>query len=148
MEVNFGRSAPFSIGVEEEFQLLSPESYELVSRFDEVAEAAGDERVKPELLQSVLEVATSVGRNVPEAIEEARELRARLRDAAAERGTLIASAGTHPFSRYEHQDVTEEPRYAGLIEKMQWIAEREVNDSSGDSSNAAARSALRRASVK
>jgi YbdK family carboxylate-amine ligase len=126
MEVNFGRSVPFSIGVEEEFQLLSPESYELVSRFDEVAEAARDERVKPELLQSVLEVATSVGRNVPEAIEEARELRTRLRDAAAERGTLIASAGTHPFSRYEHQDVTEAPRYVGLVEKMQWIAEREL----------------------
>jgi len=126
MEVNFGRSAPFSIGVEEEFQLLSPESYELVSRFDEVAEAAGDERVKPELLQSVLEVATSVARNVPEAIEEARGLRASLRDAAAERGTLIASAGTHPFSRYEHQDVTDAPRYVGLIEKMQWVAEREL----------------------
>ena len=126
MEVSFGRSAPFSIGVEEEFQLLSPESYELVSRFDEVAEAAGDERVKPELLQSVLEVATSVGRDAPEAIEEAHELRARLRDAAAERGTLIASAGTHPFSRYEHQDVTDAPRYTGLREKMQWIAEREL----------------------
>ena len=126
MEVNFGRSTHFSIGVEEEFQLLSPESYELVSRFDEVAEAAEDERVKPELLQSVLEVATSVGRNVPEAIEEARELRANLRDAAAERGTLIASAGTHPFSRYEHQDVTEAPRYVGLIENMQWVAEREL----------------------
>jgi glutamate---cysteine ligase / carboxylate-amine ligase len=126
MEVNFGRSVPFSIGVEEEFQLLSPESYELVSRFDEVAEAADDERVKPELLQSVLEVATTVASNVPEAIQEARELRARLRDAAGERGTLIASAGTHPFSRYEHQDVTEAPRYVGLIEKMQWIAEREL----------------------
>src|SRR5438876_7066309 len=126
MDVNFGRSAPFSIGVEEEFQLLSPESYELVSRFDEVAEPAGDERVKPELLQSVLEVATSVGRDAPEAIEEAHELRARLRDAAAERGTLIASAGTHPFSRYEHQDVTDAPRYVGLLEKMQWVAEREL----------------------
>src|SRR5438105_14617401 len=126
MEVNFGRSAPFSIGVEEEFRLLSPESYELVSRFDEVAEAAGDERVKPELLQSVLEVATTVGRDVGEAIDEARELRARLRAAAAEGGTLIASAGTHPFSRYEHQDVTDAPRYTGLIEKMQWVAEREL----------------------
>ena len=78
MEVNFGRSAPFSIGVEEEFQLLSPESYELVSRFDEVAEAAGDERIKPELLRSVLEVATSIGRNVEEALDETRQLRARL----------------------------------------------------------------------
>jgi glutamate---cysteine ligase / carboxylate-amine ligase len=126
MEVNFGRSRPFTIGVEEEFQLLSPESYELVSRFDEVAEAAGDERIKPELLQSVLEAATGVARTVEEALDEVRLLRARLRDAAQERGTLIASAGTHPFSRYEHQDVTGESRYESLMEEMQWAAERQV----------------------
>ncbi|MDQ3821758.1 MAG: glutamate--cysteine ligase [Actinomycetota bacterium] len=127
MEVNFGRSAPFSLGVEEEFQLLSPESYELVSRYDEVAEAAGpDEQIKAELMQSVLEAATRVSGTVGEAIEDARRLRERIRDAAAERETVIASAGTHPFSRWEHQDVTEEPRYLGLVEKMRWVAEREL----------------------
>jgi carboxylate-amine ligase len=127
VEVNFGRSAPFSLGVEEEFQLLSPESYELVSRYDEVAEAAGpDERIKPELMQSVLEVATGISGTVGAAIEDARGLRARLRDAAAERDTIIAGAGTHPFSHWEHQDVTDEPRYTGLMEKMQWVAEREL----------------------
>ena len=127
MEVNFGRSAPFSLGVEEEFQLVSAESYELVSRYDEVAEAAGGhERIKPELLQSTAEVATEVARTVAEAIADAADLRRRLRDAAAENGTLIASAGTHPFSRYEHQEVTDTPRYTGLMEKMRWIAEREV----------------------
>jgi carboxylate-amine ligase len=127
MEVNFGRSTPFSLGVEEEFQLLSPESFELVSRYDEVAEAAGsDERIKPELMQSVLEVATRISGTVAEAVEDARVLRARIRDAAAERDTVIASAGTHPFSRWEHQDVTDAPRYLGLMEKMQWVAEREL----------------------
>src|SRR5919202_3504123 len=127
MEVNFGRSAPFSLGVGGEFQLVSAESYELVSRFDEVAEAAGGhERIKPELLQSVAEGATRIARTVAEAIADAADLRRRLRDAAAENGTLIASAGTHPFSRYEHQEVTEAPRYAALMEKMRWIAEREV----------------------
>jgi carboxylate-amine ligase len=49
-----------------------------------------------------------------------------LRDAATERGALIASAGTHPFSRYEHQDVTEQERYRELVESMQWVAEREL----------------------
>jgi carboxylate-amine ligase len=127
MEVNFGRSAPCSLGVEEEFQLLSRESFELVSRYDEVAEAAGpDKQIKPELMQSVLEVATGISRTVAEAIEDARRLRARIRDAAAERETVIASAGTHPFSRWEHQDVTDEPRYTGLMKKMQWVAEREL----------------------
>jgi carboxylate-amine ligase len=127
MEVNYGTSRPFSLGVEEEFQLLSSESYELTSRFDEVFEAAGsDPRLKPELMQSTIEVATHVVGSVAEAVGEARSLRAQLRDAAAESGALIASAGTHPFSRYEHQQITDEPRYQELVESMQWIAEREL----------------------
>jgi carboxylate-amine ligase len=127
MEVNFGTSSPFSLGIEEELQLLSPESYELASRFEQVAEAAGpDERIKAELLQSTVEVATRVHGGVAAAIDEASGLRARLRDAAAESGALIASAGTHPFSRYEHQDVTEETRYRELIDAMQWTAERQL----------------------
>ena len=127
MEINYGRRRPFSLGVEEEFQLVNGESYELSSRFDEVCEAVGgDPRVKPELMQSIVEVATHVAESVPEAIEETRDLRAQLRDAAAESGALIASAGTHPFSRYEHQEITEEPRYQELIETMQWVAEREL----------------------
>ena len=127
MEIAFGRRAPFSVGIEEEFQLLHGESYELTSRFEELLEAAGgDERIKPELMQSVVEVATPVAATVSEALEHARELRARLRDAAAERGLTIASAGTHPFSRYEHQEITDAPRYRELIEAMRWVAEREL----------------------
>jgi glutamate---cysteine ligase / carboxylate-amine ligase len=124
MEVNFGRSSPFSLGIEEEFQLLSAESYELVPRFDEIAEAAGDERVRRELMTSVLEAATGVHERVADALAEVREIRARLRDAAADRGALIASAGTHPFSRWEHQEITDSPRYQGVIEKLRWVAER------------------------
>jgi carboxylate-amine ligase len=64
MEQNFGKSAPFSLGVEEEFQILNAESRELVSRIDEILPALeGDKQekqVKAELLQSVVEVATNV----------------------------------------------------------------------------------------
>jgi carboxylate-amine ligase len=74
----------------------------------------------------VLEVATHVHGSVPAALEEARELRARVAAAAAESGTLVLSAGTHPFSRYEHQDVTEQERYLEIVERMRWVAEREV----------------------
>jgi carboxylate-amine ligase len=127
VEVNYGSSRPFSLGVEEEFQLLNADSLELTSRFDEVlAAAGGDERIKAELLQSTAEVATGIAATVGEAMEQARELRRSVRDAAAERGVLFASAGTHPFSRYEHQDVTEQERYRELLESMQWIAEREL----------------------
>ena len=131
MEHNFGTSRRFSLGVEEEFQLVGRESYELVSRIDEILSEVEDEeehngRVKPELLQSVVEVATNVAHSVGEAMEDLRRLRARLRDAAAERDALIASSGTHPFSRYEHQDVTDRPRYRELVEDMGWVAEREL----------------------
>jgi carboxylate-amine ligase len=74
----------------------------------------------------VVEVATHVAGSVSEAIEDARGLRATLRDAAAERGAVIASAGTHPFSRWEHQEVTDHERYRALMEEMRWVAEREV----------------------
>jgi carboxylate-amine ligase len=126
MEIGYGKRPPFTLGVEEEFQLVDRESCELVSRFDEVEEEVGHGVVQPELLQSVLEVATHVHRTVPEALEEARELRRRVLAAAAESGTLVVSAGTHPFSRYEHQQVTEQERYLDLLDRMRWIAEREV----------------------
>ena len=126
LELNFGRSAPFSLGVEEEFQLVSAESYDLVSRYDEVAEAADDERVKPELMRSTAEVATGIAASVSEALADIVELRRRLAAAAAESGTRIASAGTHPFARWQHQEITDAERYAGLVEKMGWVAEREL----------------------
>ncbi len=127
MDVNYGRSAPFSLGVEEEFQLLSVETFDLAQRFDEVVEAVGgDDRIKPELLRSTAETATHVTASVPEAIEQARELRQRLREAARERGVAIASAGTHPFARYEHQEVTDAERYRDLIDSMGWVADRQL----------------------
>jgi glutamate---cysteine ligase / carboxylate-amine ligase len=124
MEHAFGSSPPFSLGIEEEFQLLSAESYELVPRFEEVADAAQDERVRQELMTSVLEAATGVHERVADAVDEVRDIRARLRDAAAQHGSLIASAGTHPFSRWEHQEITDSPRYQGVVEKLRWVAER------------------------
>src|SRR5919204_5028188 len=124
MEDAFGRTAPFTVGIEEEFQVVSAESYELVPRFDDVAEAANDDRIHQELMTSVLEAATGIHETVSDAIAEAREIRRLLRDAAAERGALIASAGTHPFSRWEHQEITQAPRYQGLVEELRWVAEQ------------------------
>jgi carboxylate-amine ligase len=95
-----------------------------VPRFDEVADAAKDERVRQELMTSVLEAATGVHDSVAEAIDEVRDIRARLGDAAAQHGALLASAGTHPFSRWEHQEITDSPRYQGVVEKLRWVAER------------------------
>jgi carboxylate-amine ligase len=67
-----------------------------------------------------------VADTVEEAVEDLRDLRSHLRDVAAESNAVIASAGTHPFSRYEHQEVTDRQRYIDLMEAMRWVAEREL----------------------
>jgi glutamate---cysteine ligase / carboxylate-amine ligase len=128
VDVNYGSSEPFTLGVEEELQLVDSESYELTSRYTEVFGAAADrdERIKPELLQSTVEVATEPAHTVAEAIAEAGELRRRARVEAEARGVRVISAGTHPFSRYEHQDVTEEERYVELVEALQWTVEQQL----------------------
>jgi carboxylate-amine ligase len=127
MDVNYGKQPPYTVGVEEEFQILDVSSYELAQRFDVIAESVGDpEHVKAELQQSTVEISTGVCRTVGEAIEQCRGLRDGLRDAAAEHDALIASAGTHPFSRWEHQAITEGERYEGIVESLQWVAERVV----------------------
>ena len=126
MEIAYGRRDPFTLGVEEELQLLNPESYALASRYEEVFGATSDERMKPELLQSTVEVATTPVRTVAEAVAEAGQLRRRARDEAESRGVLVASAGTHPFSRWEHQEVTDQQRYSDLVDALQWVAERQL----------------------
>jgi carboxylate-amine ligase len=73
-----------------------------------------------------VEVASKVAHSVGEAMEDIARLRGRVRDAAAETDALVASAGTHAFSRYEHQDVTDRPRYQELVDNMRWVAEREL----------------------
>ena len=130
METNFGWSTPYSVGLEEEFQLVRADGYELVSRIEAILSAFEGEpvepRIKPELHQSVVETSTKISGSVAEAIDDLVDLRARLRRAAGEEDTLIASAGTHPFSRYDSQEVTERPRYAALSESLGWLADRQL----------------------
>jgi carboxylate-amine ligase len=128
MDVNYGKRAPFTLGVEEELQLVDAQSFDLTSRYAEVfGEAARhDDRIKEELLQSTVEVATEPCGTVGEAIAEAGELRRRAYEEAEQRGVRDLSAGTHPFSRYEHQDVTDKPRYVELLDALQWAIERQL----------------------
>jgi glutamate---cysteine ligase / carboxylate-amine ligase len=128
MDVNYGKSAPFTLGVEEELQLVSSESFDLTSRYAEVFGAAArhDDRIKEELLQSTVEVATEPCATVGEAMAEAAELRRNTQAHAEPQGVRILSAGTHPFARYEHQDVTEKARYVELMDALQWAVERQL----------------------
>jgi carboxylate-amine ligase len=130
MDVNYGRRPPYSLGIEEEFQLVHSESFELVPQIDEVLAALeGDEsqaQVKEELWQSFVEIATPVTTSVRQAVGELRKLRRRVDAAARRRQARIASSGTHPFSLYEHQRITERPRYADMKGSFGWVADRQL----------------------
>jgi carboxylate-amine ligase len=130
LEHKFGQGEPYTLGVEEEYMLLDAESFDLVQRIDTVLAAiVGHEdeaRMKPELMQSVLEVATPVCRTAGDAGRELRRLREAVRGIAAETGLRVGSAGTHPFSLFERQRITARDRYRALVDQMQYVARREL----------------------
>jgi carboxylate-amine ligase len=125
MEAHFD-GPDYTIGIEEELMILDASSLDLVNAIESLLEGAPPERVKPELMESVLEIATSPQPNAAAAGRELRELRGRMRDAAAERGLTIGAAGTHPFAMWEQQRIVARPRYRGLVSDMGFVARQEL----------------------
>jgi len=130
LDHNFGKGEPFTIGVEEEYMLLDGETLDLVQHVEAVLEAAHggeyERRVNPELMQSVLEIATPVCRTAAEVEDELRKLRAYVTGIAREQGMRVGSAGTHPFSLFERQRITARDRYRHLVDQLQYVARREL----------------------
>jgi glutamate---cysteine ligase / carboxylate-amine ligase len=126
----FGRSDPYTLGVEEEYMLLDGESFDLVQHIDTVlAAVAGHElepRINAELMQSVLEIATPVCRTPSDVAAQLRSLRGYVCEVARGRGMRVGSAGTHPFSLFERQRITAKDRYRALVDQLQYIARREL----------------------
>ena len=110
--------------------LLDPETFDLVQHVDTVLGAiTGSEfeaHVHPELMQSVLEVATPVCRTPADVEHALRQLRAYVTRIAQEQGLRVGSSGTHPFSLFERQRITARDRYRNLIDQMQYVARREL----------------------
>jgi len=112
----------FNIGVEEEFQIVDPETGALKAHINELLPRGREllgEQIKPEMLQSMVEVATQVCANVDELRSEITRLRATISDLAGQRGLRIVAAGTHPFSHWQTQVTTENERYQVLEEDLQ-----------------------------
>ncbi len=130
LDHKFGKGDPYTLGVEEEYMLLDPESFDLVQHIETVLDAVqGDElaeRLNPELMQSVLEIATPVCRTAAEVMHELTTLRGYVRDVARGQGLRVGSAGTHPFSLFERQRITAKDRYRVLIDQLQYVARREL----------------------
>jgi carboxylate-amine ligase len=116
----------YTVGVEEELMILDPTSLDLVSAIETILADPPPGEIHPELLQSVLEIATPVCRGVPEAGAALRELRASVRDHAATHELLIGSAGTHPFARWEDQRIVRDDRYRELVTSLGYVARQEL----------------------
>ena len=115
-----------SIGIEEEYQTIDPETRDLRSHIaSEIlpkAKLALQEAVKPEMHQSVIEVGTRVCKNIKEARENIQSLRREMITLASEQGMLLAAASTHPFSDWKLQEIYPDERYKQVVEDMQLIA--------------------------
>jgi len=126
----FGQSDPYTLGVEEEYMLLDGETFDLVQHIDTVlAAVAGHELepvINPELMQSVLEIATPVCHTPAEVADQLRRIRAYVIGVARGEGMRVGSAGTHPFSLFERQRITAKDRYRALVDQMQYVARREL----------------------
>jgi carboxylate-amine ligase len=116
-----------TIGIEEEYQIIDPETRELTSFITEFLDKGAvlfQDQVKPEFMQSQVEVGSHVCRNIKEARQEITRLRGVVAEIADKSGRKIVAAGTHPFSRWQDQLVTDKDRYKGLIANMQMVAQR------------------------
>jgi carboxylate-amine ligase len=127
MEHKFqARGAPFTIGVEEELMILDADSLELVNAIESMLEPAPVGEIKPELMESVLEVSTDPCKNTGEAGDQLRALRAQVREIAARKNMTIGSAGTHPFAMWEDQRIVARPRYRDLVSALRFVARQEL----------------------
>ena len=130
LDHKFGAGDPYTVGVEEEYQLLDSETFDLVQHIDTILEAVtGHEleaRINAELMQSVLEISTPVCRNAGDVMRWLTTLRDYVTRIAHECGTRVGSSGTHPFSLFELQRITAKDRYRSLIDQLQYVARREL----------------------
>jgi len=116
----------FTLGIEEEYQTVDPETRDLRSHIHaeilEKGKLVLQERVKAELHQSVVEVGTSVCANIKAAKTELKNLRHEMIRLSRENGLRLASAATHPFGDWRVQEVTPDDRYKNIVEDMQLVA--------------------------
>src|SRR3954470_16851240 len=116
----------YTIGIEEELMILDEESLNLVNAIESLLEESPDGDIKPELMESVLEIATKPAPNTAEAGRQLRALRTQVRETAAARGLTIGSAGTHPYAMWEDQRIAARARYRDLVSSLRFVARQEL----------------------
>src|SRR6266516_6199869 len=115
----------FTLGIEEEFQIVDPETRELRSHVAEILDEGRmllGEQVKPEMIQSQIEVGTGVCKNIQEARADISRLRGIISSLAEKNGLKIVAASTHPISRWQDQKIFDDDRYELLVQELQTVA--------------------------
>jgi carboxylate-amine ligase len=125
----FESSTDFTVGLEEEFGLLDPESLSLVNRFEELSEAAARDpvladSVAGELIASEIEIRSGRGEDFADALERQRERRRRLFALAGDLGISLGATGLHPWSRWQDQRIIDTPHYRLVEETLKYVAWR------------------------
>jgi glutamate---cysteine ligase / carboxylate-amine ligase len=130
VQIPFTSSPRSSLGVEWELELVDLQTRELRGAASDILVELGDPhggehpKAKHELLESCIEVITGVCGTVEEAVADLAGTVAEVAAAAAERGLGLMCSGTHPFTDWASQQISPDPRYAQLVEDMQWLARR------------------------
>jgi carboxylate-amine ligase len=116
----------YTLGIEEELMILDAEGLGLRNAMEDLLGETDAGEVKPELHESVLEIATKPCADLDEAAGQLRALRAEVRSRAEAHGLAIASSGTHPFSKWEDQRISGRERYRDLISDLRFVARQEI----------------------
>ncbi len=116
----------FTLGVEEEYQTIDPETRDLRSHIDSEIIAKGKtllkEAVKAEMHQSVVEIGTGICKDIKDAAREVKCLRSEICDLAKKNGLRLAAAGTHPFADWRKQDIYPDERYQIIVQDLKMVA--------------------------
>jgi glutamate---cysteine ligase / carboxylate-amine ligase len=116
----------FTIGVEEELMIVDAETLDLANAIESLLEDTPLGSIKPELMESVLEIATDPCKDLTEAGDQLIALRDQVRHLADDKGLCIGSAGTHPFAMWEDQRIVARPRYRDLVSALRFVARQEL----------------------
>ena len=131
MDIAFTSSERASLGVEWELQLVDRTTRGLASAATDILTEIGaphpdgeHPKAKHELLESTIEIITGICGTVAEAKADLAETLAEVTAAAETRGLGVVCSGTHPFTDWKTQQISDNPRYHALVENMQWLARR------------------------
>lgn len=125
----FEQSTDFTVGLEEEFQILDPETLELTQRYEELHAAAQEDAelglsVAGELISSEIEIRSGRGENFPHAVALQESFREKLFATAERTGVKLGSIGAHPFSRWQDQKIIDTEHYRLVEDGLKYVAWR------------------------